>query len=176
MCRFVTLPELESIWQMKQQQLWSTLLWHLELTIWTLCSLDYQNLPQTNYRKSKIMPQKLQPEKTNKITFNQSSSTFIGSLWINRIKYKIALLTFKCLKDLAPHYLKDKLLIYVPSRLLRSGEGLLLVQPKSNQKHFGDRAFSIIAPRIWNLLPLYSRTVKHWNCSKVNKTYIFYTL
>ena len=68
-----------------------------------------------------------------------------------RIKYKIALLTFKCLKDLAPHHLKDKLLIYVPSRLLRSEE-LLLVQPKSNQKHFGDHAFSIIAHRIWNSL------------------------
>ena len=54
-----------------------------------------------------------------------------------RIRLKILLMTFKCLNQLAPSYLSD-----------------LLVQPRCHLKTYGERAFSFIAPKLWNTLPL----------------------
>ena len=71
-----------------------------------------------------------------------------------RIRYKILLLTFKSLNNLAPVYLKDLVSIQVHVRNTRSSnEGHRLVERKSKLKYGGDRAFSVCAPRLWNQLP-----------------------
>ena len=63
------------------------------------------------------------------------------------IKFKILLLTFKCLDGQAPDYLIK--LITARSQLrysLRSSEGLLLVPPSNNYRStLGDRAFQSVA-------------------------------
>ena len=46
---------------------------------------------------------------------------------------------------------------YVPSRSLRSASLSLLHVPRSNQKTYGDRAFAVAAPRLWNALPIQMR-------------------
>ena len=46
-----------------------------------------------------------------------------------RIDFKILLLAFKILNDLAPYYLSSLLLRYQPARLLRSSNRLLLQVP-----------------------------------------------
>jgi hypothetical protein len=82
--------------------------------------------------------------------------TLISLHWLPisfRIQYKVLLLAFKCQHNLAPVYLADLLKTYVPSRPLRSVQQHKLVQPKSRLTKFGDRAFSICAPRLWNRLP-----------------------
>ncbi|KAG1928623.1 hypothetical protein F2P79_023546, partial [Pimephales promelas] len=71
----------------------------------------------------------------------------------SRIKYKILLLTYKSLHGLAPQYIIDLLHSYTPSRSLRSSDKNLLVVPKSRLKTFGDRAFCVSAPSLWNKLP-----------------------
>ena len=71
-----------------------------------------------------------------------------------RIKFKILLFVFKSFHGLAPSYISDLLELYVPKRTLRSAGKLLLVVPKSNLVHRGDRAFSVAAPKLWNELPL----------------------
>ena len=69
-----------------------------------------------------------------------------------RIKFKIIDMTFKCVHSLAPVYLSSKLNNYYQTRNLRSTKQHLLNIPKTNTTQ-GKRAFSIIAPILWNKLP-----------------------
>ena len=62
----------------------------------------------------------------------------------HRIKFKLLLQVFKCLNDLAPKYLADKLTLN-PQCGLRSDNQNLLFIPKSRLVLYGDRAFSIAA-------------------------------
>ena len=66
-----------------------------------------------------------------------------------------ALLCFKCIHGVAPHYLRETLNLYKPRRSLRSTEdSFVLETPKTKSKSFGgDCAFSSYGPRIWNSLP-----------------------
>ncbi|KAL0147478.1 hypothetical protein M9458_050590 [Cirrhinus mrigala] len=70
-----------------------------------------------------------------------------------RISYKIALLTYKALNGLAPAYLTSLLPRYNPSRSLRSQNSRLLVVPRIAKSTKGGRAFSHLAPKLWNSLP-----------------------
>ena len=71
-----------------------------------------------------------------------------------RIDFKILLITFKALSDLAPLYISDLLKPYTPQRTLRSSDKLLLQVPYSKLRTKGDRAFAVRAPTLWNALPL----------------------
>ena len=70
------------------------------------------------------------------------------------IIFKILLLVYKSLNNLAPAYINSLLKNYKPSRNLRSVDQGLLTVPRSNQRTYGDRAFSVAAPKLWNALPL----------------------
>ena len=70
-----------------------------------------------------------------------------------RLDYKILLLTYKCIHNQAPIYLSSLLKKYTPTRNLRSSAKDLLVEPAFRTETFGKRAFSVIAPRLWNCLP-----------------------
>lgn len=70
-----------------------------------------------------------------------------------RIKYKIILLTFKALHDLAPNYLQDIITLHIPKRNLRSSSKFLLSSKTYNLKSYGLRSFSVAAPLLWNSLP-----------------------
>ena len=70
-----------------------------------------------------------------------------------RIEFKVALLLFKCLKEMAPPYLASKVtrLRDLPSRKrLRSSSSSLLFVPARQLKCTGDRSFTVAGPRIWN--------------------------
>ena len=69
-----------------------------------------------------------------------------------RIQFKVLMLVYKALNGLAPKYIKELLVPYKPRRHLRSEAKGLLDEPRTRLK-FGDRAFSISAPRLWNALP-----------------------
>ncbi|XDV33545.1 hypothetical protein PO909_003925 [Leuciscus waleckii] len=71
----------------------------------------------------------------------------------SRIKYKVLLLTFKALHNLAPPYIRDLLTPYTPSRSLRSSDQNLLAIPRSRLCTLGGRSFSALAPKLWNRLP-----------------------
>ena len=69
-----------------------------------------------------------------------------------------------CLSVVVLSYLNkaDRLidwLTYKPVRSLRSSSMNLLVIPRSRLKFYGDRAFSVCAPKLWNNLP------EHIKCS-----------
>ncbi len=71
-----------------------------------------------------------------------------------RVKYKILLLlTYKALNGLAPAYLTSLLSRYNPTCSLRSQNSGLLVVPRIAKSTKGARAFSYLAPKLWNSLP-----------------------
>ena len=91
----------------------------------------------------------------------------------HRLKYKILLLVFKSLNNLAPSYLVDMLELYIPVRTLRSTDQRLLIE-KSARTRYGERAFSVTGPALWNRIPAYLRFQSDVICFKRDlKTYLF---
>ena len=91
-----------------------------------------------------------------------------------RIEYKIAVLCFNALQTSEPLYLKDLLCPYAPTRDLRSQNSKFLEVPRSKLKRYGDRAFSIVGPSVWNSLPFSLRSACNVAIFKRHlKTYLF---
>ncbi len=91
-----------------------------------------------------------------------------------RIQYKLLLLTFKALRNLAPTYLSELLHPYTPSRALRSSSSGLLSIPSVKMVKMGARAFSHAAPELCNSLPIHIRQLDSINIFKSQlKTYLF---
>ncbi|KAF7648013.1 hypothetical protein LDENG_00163050 [Lucifuga dentata] len=63
-----------------------------------------------------------------------------------QIHYKILLLTFKALHNMASPYLSERLRPYTPSRSLRSSTAALLSVPAFRLSTMGARAFSSLHP------------------------------
>jgi hypothetical protein len=92
---------------------------------------------------------------------------------IERIEFKICTLTWKALNKCAPNYITELLTPYTPARTLRSGDQMLLSVPKC-RVNYGERAFCIAAPKLWNSLPLVVRHHEHYDAFKVSlKTHLF---
>ena len=91
-----------------------------------------------------------------------------------RVVFKILLLTYKVLNDLSPDYMKDLIIPYRPGRALRSSSHNLLVVPTSNTTYYGDSAFSVAAPKLWNNLPVEIKNSETLNSFKKSlKTHLF---
>ena len=90
-----------------------------------------------------------------------------------RIEYKINLLTFKCIHNMAPKYLIDLVNPYTPALNLRSSKQGKLLE-KGARLHKTDRTFSCAAPSLWNDLPIEIRSVEDLCAFKrVLKTHYF---
>ena len=68
-----------------------------------------------------------------------------------RIVFKLMLIVHKSVNNIAPIYISELLKVYTPSRNLRSSNMSLLKEPTS-KRTWGDRSFSVAAPRLWNHL------------------------
>ena len=93
----------------------------------------------------------------------------------DRIDFKVLMLVYKCLNDLAPPYLSELLTIYEPRTGLRSEQKIKpLIIPKTRLVTYGDRAFSHIGPVLWNDLPLNVKTATSLeNFKSKLKSYMF---
>ena len=69
-----------------------------------------------------------------------------------RIKFKILVFTYKAIHDLAPGYICELISARRHSRVLRSTNDVKLHQPVTAVPSYGDRAFSVAAPLLWNEL------------------------
>ena len=83
-----------------------------------------------------------------------------------RILFKVLLLVYKALNGMAPLYITELLSYRTCSRTLRSTDQKLLAVPKSRLKTYGDRAFSVAAPKLWNELQLDLRSLDTINLFK----------
>ena len=83
---------------------------------------------------------------------------FISAKGVQVSNYRKPLLVFKALKGMAPLYLSSMLQPKPTSRYsLRSQNEHLLIISRTRCKTFGDRAFAVAGPKIWNSLPLHMR-------------------
>ena len=68
-----------------------------------------------------------------------------------RLEFKILLLTYKCLHNQGPSYLRELLKFRNPSRTLCSStQSLLQNSYRPNTLYYGERAFALAAPKLWN--------------------------
>ena len=71
----------------------------------------------------------------------------------DRITFKLAVLAYRHFDGTLPSYLSASLKTYHPSRCLRSSGERRLGIPVRNMRTVGERAFSFLAPTVWNSLP-----------------------
>ena len=91
-----------------------------------------------------------------------SAATLHWLSFLQRVTFKLCLLTHKCLHDLAPDYLSRfcTLLTSVPGRpLLRSADANKLLVPRSCTASFGLRSFGSSRPTAWNDMPAHLRNL-----------------
>ncbi len=80
---------------------------------------------------------------------------------------------FKSLNGLAPTYLDALVKRHTSTRSLRSSDQQLLTIPRARLKLKVDRAFSVAAPKLWNLLPVSIRSAQTISSFKLLlKTYL----
>ena len=91
-----------------------------------------------------------------------------------RIEFKLCVFMYKVLHGQAPQYLCELISIKMPTRSLRSNSRSLVSVPRTKNVTCGDRAFSVVGPRLWNSLPQHVQ-----DCDKLDafkkflKTYLF---
>ena len=88
--------------------------------------------------------------------FDRVTLVLIKLHWLSvrfRIMFKILLMVYKCLHDMAPPYLADTIKPRKTSRPLRSTTMEYLEEQRSRLVTYGDRSFSVAGPKVWNSLP-----------------------
>ncbi len=91
-----------------------------------------------------------------------------------RMEFKISAITWKCLHDQAPPYLRELIQIKQHQRVTRSNKSIVLFEPKTNLATGGDRAFRKVAPKLWNKLPEKIRVSETYETFKKHlKTHLF---
>ena len=147
--------------------------------------IDYGNSLLYGLPSSVIQPlQKVQNSAARVITRSKRSDHISNQLrnlhWLpvnKRIIFKILLMTFKIYYGLAPDYLIDLISPYSctsNSSLRSQNRKLLNPGPRTKTKFYGERAFSVASPKLWNALPLDIRLSPSINSFKSKlKTYLF---
>src|SRR4029434_7343058 len=104
--------------------------------LWLLISLLHKTISSYSCHSHQKTPWSLKYEHISPV---------LASLhWLpvkSRIDFKVLLLTYKALNDLAPNYLKKLVVPYCPPRPLRSQSAGLLVIPRISKTTVGGRAF-----------------------------------
>ena len=131
-----------------------------------LCFIDYCNSVYGKLSEKNL--QKLQKIQNNAVRFifglygrksRESVLPYLKKLHFlpvrYRIRYKICLLVFKCINNIAPNYLKDLLsLRETRRRSSRLDDDFFLLRVPSRPNFSrSEGAFSFIGPKLWNGLP-----------------------
>jgi hypothetical protein len=126
-----------------------------------LSRLDYCSSLFNNITKKDLLRlQKLQ-NRCARLIYMQPKRTHTSPLlhslhWLpmaERIQFRTMVQTYKLLQSSSPEYLSSLLEVHRTSYSLRSTAAGDSLTVHRSYKQVGDRAYSIIAPRLWNSLP-----------------------
>ncbi len=102
---------------------------------------------------------------------------FVSLHWLPvaaRIKFKTPMLAYRTATGSAPSYLHSLMIIYIPSRSLRSVSERSLVVPSQRGPKSLSRTFSFTVPGWWNELPTPIRNAESQTMFKRHpKTHLF---
>ena len=124
--------------------------------------LDYANtlyygLPDKTISNLQIVQSMCAKLTLRKSKYDSTTDALLHLHWLpikQRINFKIATITHKCIYGTTPQYLKDLLILAPNPRSLRSSnDRTKLIIPFTRCKTFAAQSFSIAAPMIWNQLP-----------------------
>ncbi len=137
-----------------------------------------------------------------KLVFRQPKFSHVTPLLIQlhwlpveqRIHFKVLILTFKGLHNMAPAYISD-MFVVKPNRYsyrsstsiqditfvngevkddIQSSQVIFLNVPKTHRKTFQDRSLAVAGPSLWNSLPCALRMENDFeNFKKMLKTHLF---
>ena len=90
-----------------------------------------------------------------------------------RLEYKILSLVYKLKTNQAPTYMSEMMQNHIPTRAgLRSGNDHRFSEVRS-RRSWGERSFSVAAPRLWNSLPTSIKSSSNFTSfHKCLKTYL----
>ena len=128
-----------------------------------LCRLDYGNATLYGLPANQLMKCQAVLNGAARLIFGLRSRDHVSGLlhqlhWLRideRISFKIACLTWRCLYGTGPEYLTNDIHRIAGSHLragLRSVNSMNLVQPRTRNVSHGDRAWSSASPAVWNRL------------------------
>ena len=123
--------------------------------------MDYGNALYINLLESTLKPFQGIQNLTAKIILGRSkydsSAQALNDLHILPVKvryeYKVLVLVFKCLNNLASSYLSNLLSPQNVAYNTRSASRNMMAIPFTKHKTFADRSFSVTGPKLWNKLP-----------------------
>ena len=87
------------------------------------CNALFKNMPNYQFEKLQKLQNFAAKVVLKKSYYDHVTPCLIDLHWLPvkfRVDFKIAVLTFKCLDELAPQYLQDLIEIYYPPRALHS--------------------------------------------------------
>ena len=152
------------------------------INAFVVSSMDYCNsllfgLPRHEIRMIQI----IQNSATCLVTKTMKYDHILqGQHWLlvhQHIKFKLICTTYKIIYGAAPTYLNKLLCIYAPPRNLCSNStgGVRLNQSVPCNKFYGECAYSVSVPCLWNSLPLKLCLIRSYSCfSLYVKTNLFY--
>ena len=108
------------------------------------------------------------------LAFLQQFQSLLNRISLDSIVFKVLLITYKALNDLAPSYICDLVKVYVPKKDLRSQHEYRLDPPKTKLKTYGDSGFEAASAKEWTILPLDIKLAPSLDSFKTNlKTHLF---
>ena len=137
-----------------------------------LSHLDYANgilggLPKTSINKMQAVQNMAAKITLGKGKYDSTTSCLVQIHWLPikyRIDHKIISLVHKCLHSEAPPYLTRMVKYIKPTRqgLHSETDDNRLLVPKTSEKTFAGRSFSVMGPTLWNALPLDIRKIDNY--------------
>ena len=146
--------------------------------------LDYANtlfhgLPDKTISHSQRIQAMCAKLTLKKSKFNSTTEALAQLHWIpirQRINFKIATITHKCIYRTTLQYLKDLLTFTPTPRNLRSSiDKTRLIVPFTKCRTFAAQSISISAPTVWNQLPSTLREITNFELFKIElKTHYYH--